>query len=269
MNKVDDYDKIMADHRLFNQVVYTSLTEAIKILKERQKDKGLREKIEKLLGGDIPEPLRKIDKYGISSKQVATPNFDTRWFLNLMKEFSLKPVFLEYYNDKFTSNNSFKHSLGQLIVYDNLNKKGEHKIKKITIVDFNKYNGKPIKDVLTLWSESLIDFHKRLFKVCGYENENLCFYDESNWLKKHGDKAKDYYENDLLLYVYHGILFENFLLTGDDGNFVKNIFLPAFEKVYNLTGLKPLIVPIPPMDIEEDTCWLSYDKRIEPYIKIK
>ena len=91
MNKMD-YDKIMSDRKLFNETVYTPLTEAIKILEERQKDSKLREKIEELLDNNIPEPLRKIDKYGISGKQLATPNLDTRWFIKLVKQFNLKPL---------------------------------------------------------------------------------------------------------------------------------------------------------------------------------
>lgn len=262
-----DYGKIMSDHKLFNETVYTTLSEAVKILEERQKDTSLINKIEKLLNGDIPEPLRKMQKYGISGKQVATPNFDTKWFIKLNKEFGLKTFFLEYHGDKFTSNNSFKHSLGQLIIYSNLNKKGEQKLEKINIIDFNKYNGKPIKDILTTWSEPLVEFHRRLFKVYNINTDNFVFYDESEWLKRNGNKAKDYYSNDLLLYITHGILFENFLLTGDDGKFVKEVFLPAFNKVVELTGLKPLIVPIPPMDIEEDQCWFSYDEKIKSVIK--
>lgn len=267
MIKIGDHNTIMSDRNLFNQVVYTPLSDAIKLLEERQRDPEFIKKIEDFLGDDIPDPLRKIDKYGISGKQVATPNFDTLWFIKLTKEFGLKPVFLEYLKDKFTSNNSFKHSLGQLLILGDLNKKGEVMEEKITIIDFNKYNGKPLKDILTTWSEPLVDFHHKLFKAYDLK-QDLIFFDESVWLDKHGKVAKHYYENDILLYMCHGILFENFLLTGDDGKFTKNIFLPAFEKAFNLFGVKPLIVPIPPMDIEEDSCWFSYNKKIKPYIKL-
>lgn len=266
-SKIGDYDQIMSDKKIFNAAVYTPLSEAIKILEERQQDENLGAKIEELLGGDIPEPLRVKDKYGISGKQVATPNLDTRWFINLTKEFGLKTLFFEYYNDKFISKNSFKHSLGQLIINNALDKRGEQKVEKVTIVNFNKYDGKPLRDVLTLWSEPLIDFHKRIFDAYGFNKADFIFYDESIWLKRNGDQAKNYYERDLLLYVCHGILFENFLITGEDGKFVKEVFLPAFYKVLSSTGLKPLIVPIPPMDIEEDQMWLSHEAKIKPYIK--
>ena len=70
-NKDWDYDKIMSDRNIFNKTVYTPLSEAIKILEKRQTDNSLIQKIEKLLNDDIPEPLRKIDKYGVNEKQVA------------------------------------------------------------------------------------------------------------------------------------------------------------------------------------------------------
>jgi len=55
---IGDYDKIMSDRNIFNQIVYTSLPEALRLLKERQKDLVLMAKVEKLLKGDIPEVLR-------------------------------------------------------------------------------------------------------------------------------------------------------------------------------------------------------------------
>ena len=72
----------------------------------------------------------------------------------------------------------------------------------------------------------------------------------------------------MLLYLCHGILFENFLLADTDRDFIKGIFLPAFEKIYVEFGIKPLIVPIPPMEIEEDPFWYFHDEKIKSYIKI-
>lgn len=266
-NIIGDYGSIMSDKKLFNETIYTPLSSALKILEERQQDITLIKKIEKLLNNNIPEPLRKQGKHGVQFRQIATPNHDVHWFVELTKDHGLQTVFFEYHKDKFTSNNEFKHSLGQLRIHDNLNKKGDHIEEKVTIFDFNKYNGKKFKDIMTLWSEPLTDFHRRLFEVCGYSNENLCFYDASQWFEENGPQAVDYYTNFILLFVCHGILFENFLLVGTEGDFTKNIFLPAFEKASSLAGVKPLIVPIPPMDNEDDTHWVSYSKKIKPLLK--
>lgn len=267
MSQKIDYERIMSDRKLFNETVYTPLSEAVKLLEERQKDKKLKERIEKILRDDIPGPLRNMKKYSISGKQVATPNFDTRWFLKLSEEFGLEPLFLEYLEDKFTSNNFFKHSLGQLILHENTKKNLDDIVEKINIIDFNESNGKKIKDLKTLWGESLVAFHRRLFHTYDIDTENVIFFDESEWLKRHGGDAKNYYEDDLTLYVCHGILFENFILTENDGKFVREVFLPAFFEVQSKLGFKPLIVPIPPMDIEEDQLWFSHDIKIKSFIK--
>jgi len=266
--KICDYNAIMNDKKLFQSTVYTTLSEALKILEERQKDKNLKAKIEKLLNNNIPEPLKGDGKKGVHFRQIATPNHDVHWFTELTRDHGLKSIFFEYHKDKFTSNNMFKHSLGQIRIHDNINKNGDNIENKVTIFDFAKYDGKPFKDILTLWSEPLVDFHRRLFGVCGYSKDSLCFFDASQWLKENGVHAVDYYTNFILLFVRHGILFENFLLTGSEGEFTKNIFLPAFEKASNLAGVKPLIVPIPPMDNEEDVHWVSYDKKIKPFLKL-
>lgn len=267
MTKIGDYNEIMTDRKLFNSVVYTPLSEALNILEERRKDVNLVARVEELLKGDIPEPLRGDGKNGVQFRQIATPNHDVHWFTELTKDNGLKTVFFEYRADKFTSNNDFKYSLGQLKIHDNVNKHGDNIEEKFTIIDFNKYNGKPLGDVMTLWSEPLIDFHRKLFDVCGYSQKDLCFFDASEWFRKNGDKATNYYVNFLLLFVRNGILFENFLLEGTEGEFTREIFLPAFEKAFELSGVKPLVVPIPPMDNQDDAHWVSYSKKIRPLLK--
>ncbi len=44
---IGDYNKIMADRKLFNQTVYTPMSEAIRLLDERRKDPELIAKVEK------------------------------------------------------------------------------------------------------------------------------------------------------------------------------------------------------------------------------
>lgn len=269
MNKIGDFNQIMSDKNLFYKTIYTPLSEALKILEERQKDEDLIQEIEKLLDGNIPEPLREVGKNAVQFRQIATPNVDCEHFISIAKSFDLQPVFFEYFEDKFTSNNEFKHSLGQLRIHDGINRYGMFNSEKITILDFNKYNGKKFKEILTLKSEPLIDFHRGLFDVLGFKKENFKFHDASLWFEKNGKKAEKYYANFFLLFVAHGILFENFLMNGTEGDFSKKIVLPALEEVERLTGLKPLIVPIPPMDIEEEEHWIAYHPKIKKYIKNK
>lgn len=268
MTSIGDYNAIMSDRNLFNKTVYTPLSDALKILEERQKDPKLIAKIEKLFKGDIPRILKK-SKCGVIARQVATPNYENRMFISVAQENGLTPVFFEYFDDKFTSNNKYKHSLGQLNINSCLDKNKNNCIEKINIIDFNKYNGKKLKEINTLWGDSLIDFHKKLFTL--YDLKNFYFHDESDWYKKNNINKIDLaYFNFFLLFVCFGILFENFLVSKDsEGDFTKKVVLTALEKVINETGLKPLIVPIPPMDLEVDDLWYYHLPMIKNLIFLK
>ncbi|MDO8659308.1 MAG: hypothetical protein Q7K54_01780 [Candidatus Parcubacteria bacterium] len=47
--QIGDYNTIMNDRNIFNQIVYTPLSEALRLLDERRKDPELMAKVEKLL----------------------------------------------------------------------------------------------------------------------------------------------------------------------------------------------------------------------------
>lgn len=262
----NNYEEIISDRSLFNKAVYTHLSDALRLLEERRNDPELVEKVLSLLKNDIPNSLLR-KKCAIHFRQIATPNEEGRRFVSLALESNLQPVFFEYYNDKFTSNNEFKHSLGQLRIHGGVNKRGEYPSEKNTIVDFNKHNGKKLKEVSTLWDEPLVDFHRRLFGVYGVEESRLDFFDASTWFETHGKNASEYYTDFFLLFTCFGVLFENFLLDGTEGEFSKNVVLPAIANVYELTGLKPLIVPILPIDTEKDEHSISYDVIIKSIIR--
>jgi hypothetical protein len=258
MPKIGDYNEIMADHKLFNKVVYTPMSEALRLLDERRKDPELMAKVEKLLKGDIPEIL-KSKKCAVLGRQIATPNHETRMFITLAKENHLFPVFFEYHEDKFSSRNEYKHSLGQLHIPQKKGKKDDSNVERITIVDFNKHGSKKLREVKTLWGEPLIDFHRKLFTVYGYNTADFLFFNASDWYKNNGGQPVNYYVSLFLLFTCFGICFENFLTSkGSEGEFTRDIVLPAMEKVIELTGVKPLITPIGPLEIESDTLWYHH-----------
>jgi hypothetical protein len=263
----ENYETVMPDRNIFNEIVYTPLSEALKLLEERQKDPILIAKIEKLLNGDIPDILKK-NKCAIFARQIATPNNESRRFISIAKENNLHPVFFEYHDDKFTPNNNmFKHSLAQICLQKKLDCNGNDYSKKITIVDFNEYSGKKIKNIKTLWSEPLISFHRKLFESHGQLEKDFSFYDGSDWYKRNGGIAINYYTNFLILFVCFGILFENFEITKNgEGDFTKNILLPSLEKVINLVGIKPIIVPLEPIDLEADSFWLHHLPNVKEFI---
>ena len=133
-------------------------------------------------------------------------------------------------------------------------------------MDFNKHNGKILNDAVTVWNEPVIDFHRRLFKESGLENDRCLFFDMSDWVKAQGGKPEEYYKFFLSLFTCYGILFENFLIDGTESEFTKKIILPAIEYVMNTTGVKPLIVPIGPLDMDNDDYWFYYQPNIKSLI---
>jgi len=264
---IGDYDTIMSDRNIFNQIVYTPLSEALRLLEERQKDPELIAKIEKLLKGDIPEVL-KNKKCCVLSRHIATPNYESRKFMSIAKDCNLTPVFFEYHDDKFTPNvNIFKRSLAQIFIQKKFDRNGNDFSEKITIVDFNKNGGKKLRELTTLWGEPLINFHRKLFKLYGENEKDFYFYNGSDWYKRNGVKAMDYYTNFLLLFTCYGILFENFLFSDEnEKDFTKNVMLSALEKVVNLTGVKPLIVPIETFDLETDGFWFHHLLNVKDFL---
>ncbi len=270
MNSIGDYNKIMSDRNIFNQVVYTPLSEALRLLEERKKDPDLVKKVKKLLNNKIPK-VCKDRKCGIMARQLATPNHENRVFISLAQDNDLHPFFLEYFDDKFTSNNKYKHSLGQLHIQNKRDRNGDECVEKISVIDFNKANGKKLKEIKTLWGEPLIDFHKNLFDLYGLEGFSF-IEEEKDWYKKKGDETPlDFYINFFLLLTCYGILFENFLIekNDDESEFTKEIILPALDEVVRLTGVKPLIVPIGALELENEDFWYHHLSIIKNNIKKK
>lgn len=267
MSSIGDYNIIMSDHDIFNKVIYTPLSEALKLLEERRNNKELVSKIDLLLKDSMPDFFKKNEPFGILFRHISTPNNETRHFVSILKDTFLRPVICEYHDDLFTpDSNEYKHSLGKIRVHKISNKSIiEH--EKISILDFNKEKGKKIKNVETNLGVSLVNFHRDLFNL-HLPNSNTLFYDLSDWCKTNGKTPYEYYKVFFIFFITHGILFENFLFCKEELDFSRKIILPALEYVTNITGEKPLIVPITPIDIEElDGYWLYYPHSTKEFIK--
>lgn len=246
--------------------IYTSIHKAIVELESRQNNFEIKKYVNGLLNGDIPSQLSNKPKF-VLTRQVATPNFETKRFLHLCAFSDYDPLLLEYHQDKFTSNNEHKRCLGKMPIFNGYrnNRSVGHKFEMI--VDFNAANGKKLFDVKTLWGESLISFHKKLFKVEKISYTEDLFLDVSDWLMMHGGKPKDFYKSFLALFMVNGILFENYLIEDEHENrILHECILPAFKEIYEETGLKPLIVPLEPTHVEGDLYWMCYSKEVDKYI---
>ena len=254
-----DIESLVANRALFNEYVYTSLEDAMDLLKKRSGEP------QPTLDVVIPKELLDGPK-ALIFRQLITSNYEIRRFISLIDSIELKPLFWEFYKDKFTSNNEWKHSLGKMCFYEGLGKNHGIKTQSVKVIDFNTYNGKTIESVQTTWGESLVDFHHKLYSERFRELKTTDFIDASGWFKENGSTASGYYSRFLQLFLTNAVLFENFMLDEKEISFTKDVFLPAFIEIYERTGLKPLIVCLEPTDIEGDSFWMCHPHEDMPYV---
>lgn len=261
MPDIPDIETLISDHKAFDSFVYTPVREAIIELRRRWNDPKIKVSIE------IPEFAKEGFK-AINYISLITSNYEIRRFINVADALDLKPLILEQTKDKFTSNNEWKHGLGQVRFFRKLNGKGEAIIESINVIDFPKYDGKYLPDVQTFWGQSLTDFHHELF-LKTFPKLSGTIHDVSEWIHSFGKTPREYYPTFLTLLIKHGIQFENFMLSEKEMWFTREVFLPAFIEVYKKTGLKPLIVALEPTEIEGDKFWISHPIEDMQWLKEK
>lgn len=253
-------EELMSKRQSFNDFIYLPLFDALAELERRQTDLSLSTYVEKYLSKDIPD-IMKEKKSAVLFRHIATPNYEIRRFMNIadtVDDYGIQPLILEYLDDKFTNRNQWKYFLGRLSFYKGHDKNKTAMFECKVIMDFNTHNMQPISSVKTLAGNSLVDFHHDLFLRHFPHMKNVGMFDMSEWLREHGGGAKAYYKTFLSLFLKHGILFENFLIDGNESVFTKEIILPALFEIHKETRVKPLIVALEPTDIESDQFWLSH-----------
>jgi hypothetical protein len=238
--------------------------EAVRELERRQKDPELKKKIEDFLQNDIPEYL-KDGPVIYMARHIVTPNFETLRFINLMRELGLRVIISQDSRGLFVSQNLIKRALCKLPVCRRVTQKAgklnEH-YQNITIADFNKIDGKPFRDIETVWGENLIDFHTRLFSELNLRTVETP--DDADWLDRHHrGNLLEHYKVLLTLFVVHGIFFENYNANDDhEIHFIKEILRPACRFVEEKFGYRPIITQIFPQSIESYDFWISYPSQV-------
>jgi hypothetical protein len=256
MNRADFIEHLVADRDAFDAFVYTPIEEALPELLKRRRDKGVENALAPYLAHGLPEPLQQGEKL-VLARQVATPNHEMLRFMAMKDMCGIDPLVLEYHDDKFTSRNAFKHRLGKLKFLDGLGKNSEVKCSYETIIDFNENERRPLGKIDTLWGRRLVDCHHQLLgRALPAARERT--YDVSKWLQENGGVAREFYVRLMSLFVRNAILCENFLIKGDETNFTKSVFLPAFMEIMDSVGVKPLIVALTPTNIETDELWTCH-----------
>ena len=160
--------------------------------------------------------------------------------------------------------NPDKVAMGKMTFCHGKGKKNGHKTTIQRVVEFNQCSGKKFDSISTSWGMNFVGFHRKLLIL---EMQRSQKYDLAPWCKEYGSTPSAYYHRVMALFVCHGILFENFLDEGDEGNFTREIARPAIQKVTEHFGLKPLIVRLRPEETEADPYWCWYPGHLEAEVK--
>ena len=264
-------DELMSDRQCFNSFVYTPVEQAIQELESRKNDKTLFQYLNQNLPFGIPACFEG-EKNIVFGRQLASPNFELKQFLSVADTLpGFKKTIIVKHNDKFTpGNNQTKYHLAKIIF--NRGDAENSNTKSIMAVDFNQYAGKQITQVKTVWGQNLADFHNELlaYSLRNKLNPGINQFEASQWLLQLGNTAKEYYPKLLLLFLQNGILFENFLMKEKgEATFTKEVFLPAFFKIINETGVKPLIVSFLPLETEGNNYWNYYPEEYFEFVRNK
>lgn len=244
--------------------MYTPLDEAKEEIWKRWNDTDLRQRVLEYVSilpdGYGSEPCAVLSRY------IATPNFEAYRFQEIAKHTEIELIFDAFPMDKFCSKNPMKYHLGKMKFYSGKGKNNGNKTSNISLITFHEVDGKPLCTLNTPWSENFATFHERLFNGCF---PTIKVVDNSEWTQASGDTISEYYCRFLSIFICHGILFENFLLDKNEISFTQKIVQPAFRKINEFFGLKPLIVQLAPKESESDPYWCWYPCHLEEEVRKK
>lgn len=233
--------------------MYTTLSKAKREIKKRWKDKKLKRKVKKYLG-EVPEAFKNKPKAAIF-RFVATPNLEFQLASESAEMAKLEMIFMEFLQDKFCTRNLDKVHLGKLKFFKN-GKGRKNVVAKEKIIDLEKSEGIRFKNIKTIKGEKLIDFHHRIF----FEKypKVSCF--DVSMFKINGETPLEVYLKVFALFITNGILFENYFINTnkDEREFTLKVVHPAFEKIKEIFGTKPLIVPLISVREDGESSWQYY-----------
>jgi hypothetical protein len=236
--------------------MYWEIKEAREELAKRQQDQRLVKQVNRYLGNNCPVPQ---GKYGFLVRHIATTRLEDIAFFQRCMDIGLKPVFLEYQEDVFCSNNPSKMRLIKFSVFRGYGRKGGACLKKVRLIkNTQRIEGIPLNQVNTDQGENLVVFHHCLFHTAF--NSQCLLIDASNWLKSIGRSAA-YYRYFFACMLTRGILFESFESPGfpDLENSKTKVVIPSFKRVEKMFKCSPLVVRHP------DSCDIDEEQMLDYY----
>jgi len=245
---------------------YSTLEEAKIEIWKRFNDQLLRKEVEAFLG-TFPLSLLPYRNTPIAwhAVHVVSPDISLHHFVKLAEEIQLPPVVSQHLEDKFCPENKVKYHLGKLCFYEGIGKHGGQKTSYFRAINLDGWRGKSLNEITTLWGENFVDFHHSVL-LSSKINNKIKTFEFYEWRASNANKIDQFYVQFLSLSLCHGVLFDNYLTNGTEADFSNNIYLPAFEKVQSLFGVKPLVVRLAPKESEEDLYWYCYPNYLKPIV---
>lgn len=223
--------------------VILSHDEAREEIARRWRNAALRQRVVDFLDGDLPEQFLREPR-GVLGRHLGIPDTETRSFISISHNLGIKPLLLEFLDDKFVTINPDKLRLGRIDVCEKMNKNNEPIIRCTRIIDFTNSNNRYLKDVSTVWGEKLSDFFHDAFEPLGQEKPEMV--DMSPWYSNNGGIAQKYYKKFYALFVAHAVLIDYY---DEISKLLENPFFRDNEFTnYCATaeyfGVKPMIVQL-------------------------
>lgn len=254
-----------------NDFLYTSLPDALKELENRRSDFKFKQLVQELLGSDIPPSLQEEPR-AVMVRYITSPRFEYDYFQDHVSKSGLKPLLLEYTDDKFIAKNWEKYHLARMFFARkplSLGLAPTCVVDTICTIDFNRFQGRSLRELETTWGENFIVFHHRLLNsyLRHRDWETPEIEDFSEWFRRNsGPDLWTYYPRYLALFLLNGILFENFILDPKERFFTERVVMPAFKTIADVMGRRPLIVRLVPSEIEHESHLCYYDEKIRGMI---
>lgn len=240
---------------------YTILEDAKLEIWTRWDDKALKKKVEECLNNDIPEAFLNEPR-AVLFRNIASPDFEFLYFLELSKKIGLRPLVLEYLDDKFSTRNADKLCLVKMAVFEKKNKKGEPIACYKKIIDIKANDNKRFNQIETTSKKNLVDFHHELVEKIVPDGVDV--FDMSEWIGRNGKSAAEYYKKFFMLFVCHGVLFENFVTSESEAGFEGGVVVPALDNTKSLFSTNPIISPLAPDP--NDRYWWTYPNEINDFL---
>ncbi len=192
-------------------------------------------------GWGMPPLPAEVEAPAILARQLATFRYEDAAFVLLAERAGLTPVWLSYNGDKFYTGSNLKRSYLHPVYSTGAGRNGGLRTFKRKLADPKACTGMRFTEISTICGLGLPEYHNahqdRVYP-------GAIRADNTAWVKNIGT-AKQYYRAYLSLFLAHSVLFEDYH-GGESGSeldgFTEQVFQPAYEELYSLFGLNPLIV---------------------------